>query len=268
MAVNAKTTSYRAPALEKGLDILELLARSPASLSATQIAQTLGRSLGEIYRIMLALEGRGYIQKNPATESFSLTLRLFELAHEFPPINRLVAVALPEMEQLVASTEQSCHMVILNGRNVLVVAQIDAPTPMRFSVRLGAQFPLGETSSGAVLLAYAQEAEKETILSDIHADTPELAANINLRMAEILVRGCEKTESLVVEGVTNISFPIFDFRGVVAALTIPYLKQVASTSVDAAEQLLREHSQRISRLLGYRPASEQAPKTRNGGTVI
>jgi DNA-binding IclR family transcriptional regulator len=268
MATAVKMTNYRAPALEKGLDILELLAKSASGLSATQIAQTLGRSLSEIYRVTLALESRGYIRKSPTTECYGLTLRLFELAHEFPPINRLVAVALPEMEKLAASAEQSCHMVILNGKNVLVVAQIDAPTAMRYSVRLGAQFPIAETSSGAVLLAYTQDEEKEAILRDIRVDTPELAANIDTRIAAVLERGCERTESLVVEGVLNISYPVFDYRGVVAALTVPYLKQIGSPSIDMAEQLLQEHSLRISRLLGFRPADEQASKTWNGGTVI
>ena len=265
MATGEKATNYRAPALEKGLDILELLAKSAASLSATQIAQTLDRSLGEIYRITLALESRGYIRKNPATEGYTLTLRLFELAHEFPPINRLVAVALPEMEKLVASTEQSCHLVILNGQNVLVVAQVDAPTPMRYSVRLGAQFPIAETSSGAVLLAYAQDNEKKSILADIQANTPEFVAGLNPRIAEILARGGEVKESLVVAGVLNIAFPVFDFRGVVAALTIPYLRQTSSVvGVDTAEQLLRKRSLAISRLLGYRPPNETGQEGQRG----
>ncbi len=41
---------YTAPALEKGLDILELLAVSPIGLSQAEIATKLKRSVNEIYR--------------------------------------------------------------------------------------------------------------------------------------------------------------------------------------------------------------------------
>ncbi|CAM5207349.1 Transcriptional regulator, IclR family OS=Bosea thiooxidans OX=53254 GN=SAMN05660750_04639 PE=4 SV=1 [Bosea thiooxidans] len=61
---NDATSRYRAPALEKGLDIIELLASSASGMSLTAIASTLGRSMGEIYRIALALEARGYIRRD------------------------------------------------------------------------------------------------------------------------------------------------------------------------------------------------------------
>ena len=47
--------SYAAPALEKGLDILELLASSGRPMGTRQLAEELGRSKNEIFRI-----GRNY----------------------------------------------------------------------------------------------------------------------------------------------------------------------------------------------------------------
>lgn len=52
---------YRAPALEKGLDILELLARNSSPMTTSQMACALGRSVSELFRMVLALEYRGYI---------------------------------------------------------------------------------------------------------------------------------------------------------------------------------------------------------------
>ena len=51
-AAEPEGPAYAAPALEKGLDILEMLCRSEQPLSQTQIAQELGRSVGEIYRML------------------------------------------------------------------------------------------------------------------------------------------------------------------------------------------------------------------------
>ena len=54
--------------------------------------------------------------------------------------------------------------------------------------------------------------------------------HVAARAAKILKAGCEVQKSLAVEGVTNISVPVFDHLGhVVAALTVPYIPQRAAT---------------------------------------
>ena len=83
--------AYSAPALEKGLDILELLADSAPGLTQNQIAARLGRSAGELFRMLEVLERRGYLGRSPSDGSYSLTLKLFELAHRQPPVKRLLA---------------------------------------------------------------------------------------------------------------------------------------------------------------------------------
>src|SRR5215472_10472639 len=53
--------SYAAPALEKGLDILELLGRQRDGLTKSQLARSLDRSASEIFRMLVCLEQRGYV---------------------------------------------------------------------------------------------------------------------------------------------------------------------------------------------------------------
>jgi DNA-binding IclR family transcriptional regulator len=245
---------YRAPALEKGLDIIELLGGAPTGLSLTAVASALGRSLGEIYRIALALEARGYIRRDPESDLYSLTLKLFELSHQHPPTNRLLSVALPQMERLAAVSEQSCHLAVLSGAMVLIVAQVNAPRPMHYAVRLGAQFPIAETSSGAVLVAFQSPDRQTRLLDQIGVTTPDLASELPARIESIRVDGGERRPSLVVSGVTNLSRPVFDHLGsVVAALTIPYLPQVGlSVDLDAAEAATIATAEAISRALGWR----------------
>jgi DNA-binding IclR family transcriptional regulator len=246
---------YRAPALEKGLDILELLAKQPTGMSLTAIAKEMGRSLGEIYRVALVLEARGYIRREGDGDSFSLSLRLFELATEHPPINRLLAAALPEMQALTAQAHQSCHLTLIDNDRVLVVAQVDSPMPMRYTVRLGARFPILETSSGAVFIAFAGKPE---LVRRAAAQTPEFEAGLDVRLEAIRKTGGERRESLVVSGVINLARPVFDLQGVVAVLTIPFLAQRGLTvNVDGAERLLAEAATRLSGALGGRDAADR-----------
>src|SRR5688572_13597466 len=83
--------AYTAPALEKGLDILELLAGEGDALSQAAIAQRLARSTAELFRMLSVLERRGYVTRH-ADGGYRLSLRLFELAHQHPPLKRLLSI--------------------------------------------------------------------------------------------------------------------------------------------------------------------------------
>ena len=55
---------YRAPALDKGLDILELLAEHPDGLTRAEIVKELGRGPSEIYRMLERLVARQYVMRS------------------------------------------------------------------------------------------------------------------------------------------------------------------------------------------------------------
>ena len=55
---------YRAPALDKGLDILELLARQPQGLTRAEIVKELDRNASEIYRMLERLVARQYVMRS------------------------------------------------------------------------------------------------------------------------------------------------------------------------------------------------------------
>ena len=88
--------TYATPALEKGLDVIELLAMQPGGLTKSEISRLLDRTVSEIFRMLLCLEGRGYIAQSN-DDRYSLTLKLFKLVQEHPPTERLIARALPVM---------------------------------------------------------------------------------------------------------------------------------------------------------------------------
>ena len=135
------------------------------------------------------------------------------------------------MRELAANADQSCHLIVREGQNVLVVLQIDSPLPMRYSVALGSHFPMLETSSGAVLLAHLDGAERDLIIERIVAagEGQGTRAEIEKRLDEAATLGYEMRRSLAVEACTNISTPVRDHTGaVIAALTVPFIPQKAA----------------------------------------
>src|SRR3977135_3403033 len=98
--MTSRRSRYTAPALEKGLDILELLASVSEALTHSEIASRLGRTITEVFRMLVCLEERGYISQSPDSDRYHLTLYLFRLAQEHPPIKRMTMQALTHMKQV------------------------------------------------------------------------------------------------------------------------------------------------------------------------
>ncbi len=244
---------YRAPALSKGLDILELLAGEARGKTQAEVAKTLGRTTSEIFRMLMVLRQRGYVELSEDGDRYALTTKMFEIAHKHPPIRRLTAIAGEEMQRLADEINQSLHLAILHSGKVLVIAQVDCPDNNVTSVRLGAQIPLFDTASGRVLAAWMDERAREALL-DVAEGPEERRCDFVAGLEDVRAKGYCENASLTIEGVTNVSAPIRDFSGkVVAALTIPFVNRLSGTSIvpleDSREALLTV-CRSISRQLG------------------
>jgi DNA-binding IclR family transcriptional regulator len=217
---------YAAPALEKGLDILELLSRQEGGLTRRDIAEQLGRSVGEVFRMIECLARRSYLVQTGDT--YVLGMRLFELAHEFPPMNRLLKEALPRMEALAKTVDQSCHLTVLSGPRQMVVAQVDPPEGMGFSIKIGTVLDLPKSASGRVLLAFRDDEEVQPLLMLAEPGATAAERTAMLRMiAKVAAQGFAFIRSNQFSGLEAISYPVLDLRGrAIAALTVPYVKRL------------------------------------------
>jgi DNA-binding IclR family transcriptional regulator len=254
--------SYSVPAAEKALDIIEFLASQPDGLTVTEIAGALGRTVHELYRVILVLEARGYLYRRSGSDRYRLSLKLFELAHQTSSVRQLTDAALPVMQALAPKAQQSCHLAVMSGHEALIVLQIDSPLPMRYSVMLGAKFDFAETSSGVVIYAYSPEHVRQQLDASLVAEgRASEIDDVTDRASSILELGYEVKTSLAVGGVTNISVPVLDYLGhVVAALTVPYVPQRAATvSLEAVRELAVAAGRAISTDLGA--GSRQAVPT-------
>jgi len=250
MAMSEEEDRYRAPALDKGLDILELLAATEEGLSQAEIAKALERSPNEIYRMLDRLVRRGYVLRTNG-DRYELSLKMFELAHARPPIQRLVSQALPVMRRFARAAEQACHLVI-HDRNVLVVAaQVESPSYWGVSIRVGSRIGMVNTGSGHVFLAYASAEERRLMLEEQGEGIAEIILpSLVTRLKQVAAQGFESMASRQTRGVTNLSVPILGPLGtVLAALTCPYTERLDNKEApdhDAALKLLIEAGAEIS----------------------
>lgn len=222
-----KEIKYQAPALDKGLDILEYLSAQSIPLSQTEIATGIDKSPNEIYRMLMSLESRGYILRDEVSGKYRLSLKLFYLSHRHSPVDELRKAAQYPLEELANAVMQSCHLSILYMNQVMVIIHAKSPGPIALSIEEGNLFPLPLTASGKVLLAYMPDAEQEVILNgnDIYqgyADKEKKKFLVSLQ--EIQTKGAYIRTSDLAAGVVDVSIPIGrGSTGIIACLTVSSL---------------------------------------------
>ena len=252
------TEKYSAPALSKGLDILELLATQSAGMKKSDIAKSLKRSVSEIFRMLAVLVERKYVSIDEASEHYSLTLKLFETSHRHPPIKRLTKVASDVMADLAISLNQSIHLSILYGNNILVIAQNDPPGNNVTSVRLGARIPVTQTGSGAALIHQLSSQKCDDICDQIDTATLEQIDVFKEAVIQVQNFGYCVSPSMVIAGVQNISVPVFDYSGkVIAALTIPFIQRLIKNNdpdLGTAANAMLLAGEKVSNFLGANAA--------------
>ncbi len=247
--------SYSAPALEKGLDILEQLGFGGQAQSLLQLASSLGRSPSEIYRMLEVLVDRGYLKRRNSI--FTLTLKVFELGMQSLPMHDLTQIAVVQMHEVAKRTRQSVHLSMHQDQRLVVVACVHTPEPLGFSVRLGSHFPFRpDRTSARVLTAFQPPEISDWMIEEMQRNSaPEklkLRA-LKQKLDAIRRRGYEQSKSDTVPGITDMVFPIFDnmHPGAMAALNMPYLKQRDATmTLVEAREVLQMAAQSITDQMG------------------
>jgi len=247
---------YSAPALEKGLDLIELLANEIDGLNIGEITSKLDKSVGELFRMLVVLEQRGYVEMASGSDRYRLTLKMFGLSNKFPPIKRINGIATPIMQRLSYHIEQSSHLVIYYEGKGHVVVQQDSPSERIFSVRLGAEVPLINTCSGHILLAFSEKEKYRLMLNKIpdHHVKADNTSFIKI-MKRVKEQGYERILSAQVQGMEGLGYPIFDSDGeVIAALAVPFLEYLDGShkvSFAEAQVEIKAAAAEISAKLGF-----------------
>ncbi len=227
-----ETPRYSAPALDKGLDILELLSSQSQGLTRAEIVKAMGRSPSEIYRMLERLVSRDYVSRSVEGDRYALSLKMFVLAHHHPPLNRLLARAVPHMESFVGAAQQSCHLCVYDRGNLTVVAQADSPRKAVFSLRRGARVGLRDTASGHVLLAHQSDARRAEMLAAHQPLNGALSipdAELRTTLKRVRADGYYRRDSRQTAGIVDLSAPLLGPDGAAfAVLTCPYIRHLGS----------------------------------------
>ncbi|TBR41607.1 IclR family transcriptional regulator [Marinomonas agarivorans] len=157
-------TKYAVPALDKAFEIFEFLADNPSPKTQAEIAQGVGRSTNEIYRILVNLEQNNYLNRNPLSGRYYLSLKLYNLSRSISPADQIRQCAIPIMDDLAAQTGLSCYLSVLQQSKTMVLIHSKSPSPLSLNIAEGSIFSTLQANAGLLLLANSNSEVRELIL--------------------------------------------------------------------------------------------------------
>jgi len=220
--------SYSAPALEKGLDILEALSVQAEPLSLTRLAAQLGRSKSEIFRMVMVLLERGYVARDADSDTLQLTDRLFTLGLRTPRARDLVSAAMPLMTDLADRTEFSLHLVVVHQGKTVVLGAAPGGRDLVFSLRLGFHRPALDATSGKVVIAFQRPVMQAAMIKEARPLLPAGfdEAAVTADLARIREDGFDYHESRHFVGLVDLCCPVLDRnREAVASILMTCLRR-------------------------------------------
>ena len=141
---------------------------------------------------------------------------------------------------------------------MVIVARVEAPGDLGFSVRIGYRRSLVDSTSGLVLYAFQTELVRAEWKKRLASATSRRDwAAFERRGHAARKAGYVTTESHAVQGVIDLSTPVTQSGGVAAALTVPYVKTSRALSVpDTVAPLVEAAHEIAGQLGGGSPSAE------------
>lgn len=242
----------------KGLVLLEAMANSEKSVGVTDLATQLSLTKSNVHRLLQGLVHQGFARKVSDTGRYELTVKLWELGAKVFQRLDIRREALPFMKLLANETQETVHLSVLDGVEVLYVEKIDSPQPVRAYTTVGGRAPAQCVATGKAMLAWASEEVIAQVAEKLQRYTPwsivtaqELHRQLQrIRLLGYAVNTCEWREQVV-----GVAAPVRDVTGaVVGALGISGPADRVSDRVisDVVPRLI-ELADSISARLGYSP---------------
>jgi DNA-binding IclR family transcriptional regulator len=245
--------------LDRGLRILEQLADDGArsGLTLTELARALDMHRSTMFRFLVTLRTRGYIDREPATDRYRLGARTLTLAGAYLDRLDVRRVAHPALQSLCDRTRELVHLVILDQGEAVTIERIEGNNPVSLQTSVGARRPAYCTASGKAMLAYLPADKVDRLLpATMHAYSPTTItspARMHEHLTEVRRLGYAIDNEERIEGLRCAAAPVFGFDGtVLGAVSIAMPIQRASLErIHQVGQDVRATAAGISRQLGY-----------------
>lgn len=211
--------------LHKTIDILDALRASPEGLSLATLSASSGMPKPTVYRILVTLESRGYLERTPGAQ-YRISRKLFEDPRDSSLEQRLVRASRPVLEELAAKCGETVNLGILDGGEVLVIETVESQQAVRMTSKIGNRRYPHSTGLGKIFLSDLPERDMLRVVRS--KGMPKFTSSTIVREKDLIVELERiRAQGYALDNMENepdgrcIAAPIMDGnRKVIAALSI------------------------------------------------
>lgn len=174
MRDNAPQGTYKVQALDRAFAVLDLLGESETPLGLAQVASSLQLHKSTAHRFLMVLERHRMVERT-SNGKFRLGLRLFDFGNRAIEQYDLRERAQPHLRRLVAETEETAHLCILEAARVIYIDKIEPARSVRMITRIGASNPVHCTSVGKAILAFLPPSAPRKSYAAFASNVPRIA---------------------------------------------------------------------------------------------
>lgn len=243
----------------RGLQVIRSFSAQAPQQTLSEVAARTGLTRAGARRILLTLEGLGYVRSNG--RQFSLAPRILDLGFAYLSSLPLWNLAEPVMERLVEEVKESCSASVLDGPDVVYVLRIPTHKIMSINLAVGSRLPAYCTSMGRTLMADLDPRALDQLLREhpLVRRTERTIVDVTAlktELAKVREQGWCIVDQELEEGLVSLSAPIHDRSGrVIAAMNISGQANRTSPAFMVEHFLpkLRAAAADISRMLAHKP---------------
>lgn len=233
---------------ERIVRVLDTFTTERTMQTATEIARRAELPVSTAHRIVGDLVTAGLLERDDEGR-VRLGMRLWELALRGSSALRLRQAALPHMERVQTLVREHTQLAVLEHEEALFLERLSHPDAGANITRVAGRLPLNASSSGLVLLAFADPTVRERVLSaPLRAVSPETvtdAATLRSLLTSIRRRGFVVAPGSIEAVSTGVAVPVRDRGEVVAAVSAVLPRDTApepavDALLDAAKAIERD----------------------------
>ena len=156
------------PALERGLAVLELVAKSRNGLTFSQVSQYVNFPKSSIHCLLVTLERLGYLQRLESSGRFVAGVNLVRIATAASHAIVLRQKAGPLLTELAQRTGLTVHMAVLENNEALLIAKVEPSGTRPVATWVGKRIDYHCTSLGKALIAWMSDEEIRSLVRERH----------------------------------------------------------------------------------------------------
>jgi IclR family transcriptional regulator, KDG regulon repressor len=255
--------------LRKAMDVLALFSLEKREFGVLEVSEVLGRPKSTVSRWLAAMEQADFLDRDPETSRYRLSLRLTALGEVARHTTNLQRSARPALNWLAERTGETANLTLLVGTEAVNVEVADSPRPVMHVGWVGRRLPVHATASGKVLLAHADESTVATVLgAPLQRFTRETITSptaFGQELQLVRTRGYATVWAELESDLAAVAAPVRDYSGVVvAAIAIGGpVSRCARSKLSALAIDVVSAAGALSEKMGYRAAIDlQVPARR------